>query len=131
MTRARLSYILLIPLAFLLMGARAIVLADPDPIAVPAVLDEKAVSKAIRMGLAQRGWVVSAEEPGKVDATLNLRSHVARIAITYDKEHVRIAYVSSENLLYEEKKDGRYINRNYVHWVTNVTQEISAAGQVA
>jgi len=131
MIRPHFSHLLLIPVALLLMGARTAPLVDPDPIAVPAGLSVKDVSKAIRSGIAQRGWVVSKDEGGKIDAVLNLREHTARIAIAYDAKQVRPAYVSSDNLLYQEKKGARYIHRNYVKWMQNVVTDISRALQVA
>lgn len=131
MNRSRLPLLLLVPLAFLLMGARQVPLVDPEPIAVPAGLTAKDVSKAVRLGLAQRGWVVSSEEPGRIGATLSLRSHVARIAVSYDDEAIRVSYVDSTNLMYEEKKGGRVIHRNYLNWINNVVRDISSQLQIA
>lgn len=61
MLRSRLAYLMLVPVAFLLMGApaRAAPLADPAPIAVPAGLSAQDVSKAIRSGIVQRGWMMN------------------------------------------------------------------------
>jgi hypothetical protein len=131
MVRTRLSYLLLIPFAFMLMGARAAPLVDPDPIAVPAGLGEKEVSKAIRSAIAQRGWVISNDENGKINAVLTLRDHTARIAIAYDKKQVKPSYVASDNLSYQEKNGTRYIHRNYLKWMQNVVADISRALQVA
>ena len=131
MVRSRFAYLLLVPIAFMLMGARAAALVDPDPIAVPAGLTVKDVSKAIRAGIAQRGWVVSKDEGGKIDAVLNLREHTARIAIGYDTKQVKINYVSSENLAYSEKNGARYIHRNYLKWIQNVVSDISRELQLA
>lgn len=128
-SRLRLG-LLLVPIALLLMGAGA-PLVDPDPIAVPPGLAAKDISKAIRMGVAQRGWVVAKDDPGKIDAVLSLRTHVARIAIAYDQKQVKINYVSSENLDYAEKDGGRKIHRNYNKWIQNVVSDISKQLQVA
>ena len=125
MARTRLTYLLLIPIAFMLMGARSAPLVDPDPIAVPAGLSAKDVSKAIRAGVARRGWVVSKDEGGKIDAVLNIRTHTARIAIAYDPKTVKISYVSSTDLNYTEKDGARYIHRNYAKWIQNVVTDIS------
>jgi hypothetical protein len=131
MVRSRLSHLVLIPIAFLLMGARAAPLVDPDPIAVPAGLSAQDVSKAIRGAIAERGWVVSKDEAGKIDAVLNLREHTARIAIAYDTKQVKPSYVASDNLAYSEKNGTRYIHRNYLKWMQNVVTDISRALQVA
>ncbi len=131
MVRSRLPWLLLVPMAFLLLGARTGPLVDPAPITVPAGLSLKEVSRAIRTVIATRGWVVSIDEGGKIDAVLNLREHTAHIAIAYDTKEVRPTYVSSENLNYEEKKGVRYIHRNYLNWMNNVSTDITRALQVA
>jgi len=123
MARSRLAALLLIPLAFMLMGAKA-VLVDPAPIAVPAGIAAKDVAKAIRMGLLNRGWVVSKDEAGQIDATLNLRSHTARVAIPYSTKEVSIKYVSSDNLDYQEKNGTKYIHGNYMKWIRNMEADI-------
>ena len=74
---------------------------------------------------------MSGESEGKIDATLNLRSHVARIAIFHDLKQVRIEYVSSENLKYKEKNGKRYIHRNYLSWVKNLAGDISKNMQLS
>ncbi len=131
MARSRLAYLLFIPLAFLLMGARGAPLLDPDPINVPAGLTAQDVSKAIRTGIATRGWVPNKDEHGQIDAVLNLRDHTARIAINYDTKLVKVTYVSSDNLDYSEKNGARYIHRNYNNWIHNVVGDISRQLQVA
>ena len=131
MLRSRLAYLLLIPVAFMLMGARAAPLLEPDPIAVPAGLTVKDVSKAIRAGVVTRGWVVSKDENGKIDAVLNVREHTARINIAYDTKQVKVTYVSSDNLNYSEKNGVRVIHRNYNNWVHNVVADITRELQLA
>ena len=123
MRRQLLKLLLLLPVLVLLMGAKE--LRDPDPVAVPQGLSSQAVARAIKMALTGRTWVVSKEQPGRIDATLNLRAHVARIAITYDDNQVRLAYVSSDNLDYKDKNGKRYIHKNYLSWVNNVLADLS------
>ena len=131
MKRSRLSVILLLPFALLLMGARGVALVDPAPIAVPAGLNAKAVSKAIRTGITLRGWTVTKDENGRIDAVLDLRKHSATIAIVYDDKTVRPMYVSSTNLLYEEKNGERFIHRNYTRWMQNVITDVTRTLQAA
>jgi hypothetical protein len=131
MKRSRLAYLLLIPIAFLLMGARQIPLVDPAPIAVPAGLTVKAVSSAIRTGVSRHGWIVNKDDAGKMEAILNIRKHSTRVTIAYDKANVKIAYAGSENLLYEEKNGQRFIHRNYQNWLNNLVSDISSALQIA
>jgi hypothetical protein len=85
----------------------------------------------IKRALVGRTWVVSAERPGEIDATLNLRKHVARVKISYDAEQVSLVYVSSENLDFKEKRGERRIHKNYLSWVNNVLTDISRNLQIA
>jgi hypothetical protein len=111
--------------------AAATALVDPDPIAIPAGLSSEQVTNDIKRALVARGWVVSKEEPGRIDATLNLRAHVARIAITHGDGQVRVAYVSSENLKYRVKNGQRTIHKNYLSWVNNLVTDISRNLQIS
>ena len=126
--RLSLLVLLLVPFAVAHAGKP---LVDPDPVAVPAGLDAAAVAKEIKRSLLGRGWVVAAERPGAIDATLNLRAHVARVTLSYDTAQVRLAYQSSENLDYEEKRGQRFIHKNYNSWVANVLTDLSRNLQLA
>lgn len=124
--RARLwSGLLLLPLLVLLMGARQVPLVDPDPIAVPAGLTEARVAKAIKAALVGRTWVISEEQPGKIVATLNLRTHMAKIEIPFDTKQVAVRYLDSSELMYGEKKGVKVIHRNYLSWIQNLVGDIS------
>lgn len=119
-------------MATMVPSARAAeVLVDPPAIAVPAGLSQKAVNKAIRLGAAQRGWVVSRQDSGFIEATLNIRSHVARVGITYDTSAIQIRYLDSTNLDYEVKKGVARIHGNYLKWVNNLVRDISVQLQAA
>jgi len=107
------------------------VLVDPQPISVPPGLTEKAVAKSIRLGVAQRGWVVSRQDPGYMEATLNIRTHVAKVGITYDTKSIQIQYLDSTNLDYEVKKGVRRIHGNYLKWVNNIVRDIGVQLQSA
>ena len=127
------------PMLMMLLGLVAVapiavaseVLVDPQPISVPAGLSEKAVAKSIRLGVAQRGWVVSRQDPGYMEATLNIRSHVAKVGITYDTKSIQIRYLDSTNLDYEVKKGVRRIHGNYLKWINNIVRDISVQLQSA
>lgn len=124
--------LLLVTLAFAPFAAQAAApLVDPDPVAVPAGLDAAAVAKEIKRALIGRTWTVTDEKPGQIDATLNLRKHVARVAISYDTTQVKLAYVSSENLDFKEKRGQRQIHKNYLSWVNNVLTDVSRNLQIA
>lgn len=122
----RVALLVLLVLIALPFGAHAAAeLVDPDPVAVPKGLSMKTVASDIKRALIGRGWVVSTEAPGQIDATLHLRAHVARVAIVFDETSVRMRYVSSDNLDYREKKGKRYIHKNYLSWVGNVLTDLS------
>jgi hypothetical protein len=131
MARSRLITLLLIPLAFLLMGARGAPLVDPAPLAVPAGLTVKDVSTAIRTGIATRGWIVNKDEKGQIDATLNNREHQVVVAIAYDAKQVKVNYVSSQNMNYSEKNGTRYIHKKYTQWTQNIVADINKELQLA
>lgn len=124
MRNNKLLSLFLAPLLVLLLSASA-VLVDPAPIVVPTGLSDAAVSKAIRLGVAQRGWVVTRSDPGYMEATLHLRSHVATIGLRFDTKQIEIHYVSSQNLDYELEKGVPHIHGNYLRWVNNVVHDVN------
>lgn len=127
------------PMLMMLLGLAAVapiavaseVLVDPQPISVPPGLSEQSVAKSIRLGVAQRGWVVSRQDPGYMEATLNIRSHVAKVGIAYDTKSIQIRYIDSTNLDYEVKKGVRRIHGNYLKWINNIVRDISVQLQSA
>jgi hypothetical protein len=119
----RLRALLILPVALLLMAATPLV--DPAPIPVPAGLDAKAVATSIRLGGAQRGWLVTRQDPGAMELTLNIRTHMAKLGVKYDTQSIQLTYLESTNLDYEEKKGNRYIHRNYPKWVNNLVNDIT------
>jgi hypothetical protein len=131
MRLSRRYLLILLPFLLLLMGARQAPLTDPDPLAVPAGLELRTVEREIKRALIGRGWTITAEADGQIDSTLNVRAHTARVRISYDAQRVVLAYVSSENLAYEEKRGERYIHKNYASWVNNVLSDLSRGLQMA
>jgi hypothetical protein len=123
-TRAWSSLLLFSALVFL-MGARQVPLTDPEPVAVPAGLKIEQVAKAVKASLVGRTWAVTQEEPGRIIATLNLREHMAKIEVSYDQQAVRIRYLDSGELMYEEQKGQRVIHRNYLNWIQNLVNDIN------
>lgn len=101
-------------------------LVDPAPIVVPEGLDVAKVKKAIRDGGSRRNWIVSGDEPGKMELTLSVRSHVLKVLVTYDTESVQVQYLDSTNLDYEVKKGVPHIHKKYMGWVNqNLVGDIS------
>lgn len=130
MPKSRILLLLLVPLLALTMAFRQAPLVNPDPIHVPAGLTDAQVAKAISSALIGRGWSVTAEKAGETDASLHLREHVARIAITYDASAVQVKYVDSENLKYEMKDGKPYIHKNYLGWIEYLVQDLNRSLQL-
>jgi len=126
MSRGRLLLCLL-PFLLLLMAFRDAPLVNPDPIAIPAGVDDKAILQAVRQALNTRGWVVTDEAAGDVKSTLHVREHTARIDITWADRKLHLTYVGSENLKYHVEDGKPYIHKNYLGWIENLTHDISGA----
>lgn len=122
-------FLLLLPLLLLLStpaeAGRKHPLTLPDPIAVPADLSAEQVQRSIKAALLSRTWTITNEQPGRVEATLRLREHVASIYVDYDREQIRFHHVSSTNLMEGTNRRGeRVIHRNYNSWLQNVANDI-------
>lgn len=123
MTRTKTKLTLLALGMLLLPACRASQLINPDPFKAAATPEK--TKRAIEVALANRGWLISKEEPGKINATLNSRGHVARILITYG-DMVKIQYVDSQGLHYGVRKDGTVvIHNNYNSWIRYLVQDIN------
>jgi hypothetical protein len=125
MARTRLVALLLVPLAFMLMGSSKVVLTDPQPLSVPAGLSVQDVARAIKAGVVSRqGWTITKEGSNQMEATLNVREHMLKINIPYSATSVGITYVDSQNLDYSEKKGVKYIHAKWVNWTRNLLSDI-------
>jgi len=90
-------------------------------------LTEEDVKKAIIRAGSALGWSMSAKEPGKIIATLNIRKHMARVSIRYTTEKYSITYDNSRNLNYTVDEDeGPLIHSNYNGWVQNLDNSIKS-----
>lgn len=125
-------FVALMVFAFSLPLLAAVPLVDPQPIAVPAGLTAKEVSRGIRMGLTQRGWIINKENPQSTEATLVIRKHTVRVHLDYDTKTVALKYVDSTNLDYGLGKDGqtRVIHKKYGPWMQNTMTDIGRALQL-
>lgn len=84
--------------------------------AVPAAgkqLSADQVRTAIVRALVQKGWSVTDESKGHLEAQIHVRSHMARMNIDYSPTHYSITYKDSAVLNY----DGTTIHRNYNKWI--------------
>lgn len=106
-------------------AASADELVDPDPISIPAGLDQPNVAKAIRAAMARTKWGVESEAPGRIVAVAHARTRTARVTIGYDDKQVRIAYLDSAELDYAEHDGKREISGSYNKWVKRLADDIA------
>ncbi|MBG9388468.1 hypothetical protein [Caenimonas aquaedulcis] len=85
-------------------------------------LTREQVRAAIVRAGAGLGWQMKDEGNNTLVGTLNLRKHVAVVAIPYTANSYSIKYRSSEGL---DEKDGQ-IHKNYNGWIQNLTRSINA-----
>ncbi|AXQ29284.1 hypothetical protein D0B54_11545 [Solimonas sp. K1W22B-7] len=122
----KLLRILLLCIPMAVPVAMAAQLVDPEPMSVPAGLDEAAVANAIRLGLGQARWKPESEEPGRIIGMYRNKLHIARVGIRYDRDQVKIAYLDSSSLGYEESGGVRNIHRAYNGWVAQLSGKIQS-----
>jgi hypothetical protein len=80
------------------------------------------VRQAIITGGSALGWRIVDAGPGRLEGTLNLRTHVAVVDIPYTATQYSIVYKSGENL---KSADGT-IHKNYNGWIQNLERNIRA-----
>ena len=102
-------------------AGRPIVDVEGSPI--PAGLSDKQIQTAMKSGGETRGWIVKTVADGQMEATLFVRSHMAKVDIYYGNGEYAIRYKDSENLGYKNGK----IHRNYNKWVQNLNMDIQRA----
>lgn len=120
MTRA-----LVLSLALATMAAcTSAPLKPAAPIAVPPHVTRTQVRQSIVSALEGRGWTLDKVGDKAVLTTLHLRGHTATVRVAYDRQDVRIAYVSSSKLEFRESHGKRYIHRNYNGWIKFLEQDI-------
>lgn len=89
---------------------------------VPANITAKQVEKNIIKALIQKGWQVKANANGTILAEIMVRTHTARIEISFDASQYSINYVDSTNLKYNAKKNT--IHKNYNNWIIYIDRLI-------
>lgn len=80
----------------------------------PPTLDQ--VRRAVVVAATQKGWTVKRIGSGQMQATINVRKHMAQVVIAYSTKSYSITYKNSHTLEY----DGALIHRNYNKWVHNM-----------
>jgi hypothetical protein len=83
-------------------------------------LSEAQVRTAIVAAGTSLGWRIGDVGPGRLEATLTLREHIAVVEIPYSGSSYAIRYKRSTNL---NERDGT-IHSNYNGWVQNLERAI-------
>jgi len=105
------------------VGCRTMPLENVSNAPIGGSFTIEQVTDKIASACKRRGWTVRVVAPGRIEASLVTRVHMARIEIAYDLTRYSITYVDSENLRY----DGENIHKNYVRWIRNLNREIGLA----
>ena len=100
-------------------------MVEPAPIPIPQGITDDQVARVIKIALIQRSWQVSAESPGQIEATLNVRQHQLRETFTYGNGQIVIKYLDSRELGFREEAGVRYIHPKFHNWNANVAQDIN------
>jgi len=85
-------------------------------------LNADQVRAAIQRACAALGWTVKDAGPGKLNATIVLRSHSAEIEIPYSAATYSLIYKSSVDL----RAANGQIHGNYNGWIQNLDKGIKA-----
>jgi hypothetical protein len=118
---------LLLPLLFSLGCQSTAPIATFPP--VHAASQPYRTRAAILIGMQDRGWRPESETGRSLVAWIAVRTHVARVAITYDEQWIRFAYQDSENMDHDAAKSR--IHPAYNRWVLSLRNAVAAAVAVA
>lgn len=87
----------------------------------------KVTNGIVRAG-STLGWRMDKKHPGLIIGTLNIRTHMAKVAIKYNTQSYSIRYKNSSNLDYKSSSsssDGNEkIHSNYNGWIQNLDNAI-------
>jgi len=84
---------------------------------LPAGTTAAQVGENLVYALRGRGWDVTANAPGRIDARLPHGENTADIRIDYDASQATFSYVDSKNLDYLVEDGVASIHRNYYNWI--------------
>lgn len=87
---------------------------------------QQAVERAFVTPRSGRTWSVNKTGEGFFIATIQVRDHFAQVVIEYSTPMVTVTYLSSQNLDYEKRSDGRQlIHRNFNNWMQYFLQDVN------
>jgi len=122
--------LLFVPVFALLMAA--VPLVDPPAVDAPASLTQKEIVGVTRKMLITRGWLITKDSSGELDAKLDVRTHTIRCRFVVADHKIHIKYVDSVNMDYKLRSDGAaVIHRKYPGWINNVVTALSRDLQLA
>ncbi len=99
---------------------------NPDPIA--AAVSPEITEMAVLDALPRRRWIPEEVQPGRIVASLPVKSFLVRAEILYDQSQVRIRYLNSDNLREQVGADGQvYAHKNVNKWLRALAIGISRA----
>jgi len=107
---------------FILAACKTTPVYNIDKSQVPAGISAKQVEKNIVKALVQKGWQVKANADGVILAEIMVRTHTARIEVSFDESQYSINYVDSTNLKYNAQKNT--IHKNYNNWIIYIDRLI-------
>ncbi|MCF6346318.1 MAG: hypothetical protein L3J00_07605 [Thiomicrorhabdus sp.] len=109
--------------SFLLTACGGVPVKEVSSNSVSMTVEKKEqVRKAIKTAGASLGWIIKDIDSNTLEATLLVRSHVAKVTIPYSGKEYSLLYKSSENLKYDAEKNT--IHKNYNSWITNLDRKI-------
>ena len=96
-----------------------------SPVTVPGAGNMALTEQVLLSTLPQRSWVVDAVQPGRVLATLPVRTHLLHVEIRYDPQQVAVYYVNSANLAEQLDSEGRlYAHKKVNSWISRLARDI-------
>lgn len=102
-------------------AAATILQIEHKPIEVERPMAD--LENRIKKAGARRGWKMKNVGTGQLEATIHVRTHMAKVTITFDQETYSIRYLGSDNLKHNVKK--QKIHGAYNKWVTNLKNDIN------
>lgn len=104
-------------------GVATVYNVQKSPIISEKKLAQNDMYKAIYAAGVTLGWNITKIEPGLALGELKLRSHTARVNISYNEKDYSITYKNSINLNYDKEKGT--IHSNYNGWIQNLEKGIN------
>ncbi|RHW75783.1 membrane lipoprotein lipid attachment site-containing protein [Colwellia sp. RSH04] len=116
--------ILVVIAVFILSACKTTPVYNVDNSNVPEGITAKQVEKNIVKALNQKGWKITDKSKDAIIAEINVRSHFAKIKISFDEKQYAIDYVDSTNLKYNAQKNT--IHKNYNNWIIYIDRLIQS-----